>query len=78
MDKDDLSQLQQSRLLQTKHLESKKWCESLQWLQTGIKIETLMLMEMVMQPNPAASVSKPQLSTLIWNNRQKVYSKIAP
>lgn len=28
MDKDDLSQLQQSRLLQTKHLESKKWCES--------------------------------------------------
>lgn len=59
MDKDDLSQLQQSRLLQTKHLEYKKWCEGLQWLQTGIKIETLMLMEMVMQPNPAASVSKP-------------------
>lgn len=34
MEKDDLSKLQQSRLLQTKYLEYKKRCESPQWLQT--------------------------------------------
>lgn len=65
MGKDDLSQLQQSRLLQTKNLEYKMVWESPvapNWNQNT----TLMLMEMITQPNPVESVYKTQLSTLIW------------
>lgn len=65
MGKDDLSQLQQSRLLQTKNLEYKIVWESPvapNWNQNT----TLMSMEMITQPNPVESVYKTQLSTLIW------------
>jgi len=39
MEKDDLLKLQRSRLLQRQYLEYKKWCESPQWLQIGIKTQ---------------------------------------